>query len=81
LQREKDLGHMARERKRHAQDAVVPVAPPAGAMPPNDPIAKGPSSLDYQDQMLALVRAMARDAARADHEAECGSNRPQDRPA
>jgi hypothetical protein len=50
-------------------------------MPPNAPIAKGPSSLDYQDQMLALVRAMARDAARADHEAECGSNRRQDKPA
>lgn len=57
------------------------MAPPADAMPPNDPIAKGPCSPDYQDQMLALVRAMARYTARADHEAECGSNRTQDRPA
>ncbi len=72
---------MARDRRRHAQDEEVPVAPPAAAMPPNDPIAKGPSSPDYRDQLLALVRAMARDAARADHEAECGSNLPQDRPA
>jgi|GEM_PF-4118617 len=72
---------MARDRKRHAQDVEGPVAPPGGAMPPNDPIAKGPSSPDDQDQMLALVRAMARDAARADHAAECGSDRPQDRAA
>ncbi|VVT04759.1 hypothetical protein RV134_250022 [Roseovarius sp. EC-HK134] len=47
-------------------------------MPPNDPIAQGQSRADYQDQMLALVRAMARDAARADHAAECCSKRLQD---
>lgn len=72
---------MARDRKRHARDAAVPVAPRADAMPPNDAIAKGKGGPDYQDQLLALVRAMARDAARADHEAEPGAQHPQDRPA
>ena len=72
---------MARDRKRHAQNREVPVAPPAAAMPPNDPVAKAKTGPEYHDQMLALVRAMARDAARSDHDAERHSQLSQDRPA
>ena len=71
---------MARDRKRRVSDKEGPMAPPTATMPQNGSVAKGKSDPDYRDQMLALVRAMARDAARADHETERSSKRPHDRP-
>ncbi len=62
---------MARDRKRHARAGEVPsAAPPAAAMPSNVPIAPSRGASQYQDQILALVRALARDAAQVDHEAD-----------
>ncbi len=62
---------MARDRKRHARAKEVPsAAPPAAAMPSNVTIAATGGASQYQDQILALVRALARDAAQVDHEAE-----------
>jgi hypothetical protein len=39
-------------------------------MPSNVPIAQARGPSQYQDQILALVRALARDAAQVDHEAD-----------
>lgn len=62
---------MARDRKRHARAKEVPTAaPPTAAMPSNVPVAPARGPSQYQDQILALVRALARDAAQVDHEAE-----------
>lgn len=62
---------MARDRKRHARDREVPAAvPPATAMPSNVRIASARVASQYQAQILALVRALARDAAQVDHEAD-----------
>ena len=62
---------MARERKRHAQDREVPSAAPlAAAIPSNVPITPARGASQYQDQILALVRALARDAAQVDHQAD-----------
>ena len=62
---------MARDRKRHARAREVPsAAPPAAAMSSNVPIAPARGASQYQDQILALVRALARDAAEVDHEAD-----------
>jgi hypothetical protein len=55
---------MARDRKRHACDREVPVAPPGGAMPPNDPIA-GANGAPHPC-LIQIVRLLARQAATAD---------------
>jgi hypothetical protein len=55
---------MARDRKRHAQDEEVPVAPPAAAMPPNDPIAAARGA--PHPCLIQIVRLLARQAARTD---------------
>lgn len=61
---------MARDRKRHARACEVPsAAPPAALMSSNVTIAPARGASQYQDQILALVRALARDAAEVDHEA------------
>lgn len=59
---------MARDRKRHARDKVEPAAPFVAAMPPNDSIAPPHSQPDHRAQLIAMIRALAREAARADHE-------------
>jgi|AntRauMFilla1563_2_1112583.scaffolds.fasta_scaffold06482_1 predicted ATP-grasp superfamily ATP-dependent carboligase len=62
---------MARDRKAHARAREVSsAAPPAAAMPSNVPIAPVRVASQYQDQILALVRALALDAAQVDHEAD-----------
>jgi hypothetical protein len=62
---------MARDRQTHAQNREVPTAPlDAAAMPSKVPIPLSLAEPQYQDQILALVRALARDAARMDHEAD-----------
>ncbi len=73
---------MARDRKRHAQNGELPAmaAPPAAVLssptlPPNAPIAATHQAAHHQDQILALVRALARDEARADHARDIAANR------
>jgi len=63
---------MARDQKRHASDKEVADVPPVAA-----PVSSGSShgkTQTQQDQMRALVRALARDAARIDHEQEEGNS-------
>ena len=70
---------MARDRKRHANDREVPIASPVDAVS-SDP-SGGSIQAGHQanSQILALVRAMARDSARLDHEAEI-ANQINDKP-
>ena len=70
---------MARDGKRHAGVAGVLIsATPRAAAPspaPSEPLAAtaplatAASQMHHRVQMLALIRALARDAARADHAA------------
>ena len=62
---------MARDRKRHAgKEGALSAVPPLAAAPSNAPLNAATQSQAYRrEQMLALIRAMARDAARANHAA------------
>ena len=51
-----------------ARTATVPSAPPD-----DKALAGNHEPAQHRDQLLALVRALARDAARADHAAERGA--------
>jgi hypothetical protein len=57
---------MARDRKRHASDKEVPTAPPV-AMPVT--LSAHPTMAQHREDFLAMIRALAREAARRDHEA------------
>lgn len=67
---------MARDRKRHACDEGLPTAVPAPAIVlsayPTTPCPVAPAQ---QQQLLDLIRAFARDAARADHAADHAARR------
>ena len=67
---------MARDRKRHACDEGLPTAVPAPAIVlatgPTTPCLVAPTQ---QQQLLDLIRAFARDAARADHAADLAARR------
>jgi hypothetical protein len=70
---------MARDGKRHAGAAGgrSSALPRAAALSPTPseplvqihPLATAPSQMHHRVQLLALIRALARDAARADHAA------------
>ncbi len=67
---------MARERKIHAADkGVLPTAPLRAAVPSPTLIAPVKVPAKHSEQMLALVRALARDAARSDHVNELSISR------
>ncbi len=55
------------DREGAAQAAAVPSAPPT-----DKTLAGNRQPAQHHDQLLALIRALARDAARADHAAERG---------
>lgn len=52
---------MARDRKKHASDKEVPAAPPVAV---SSNLAMG----QQRQQFLAMIRALAIEAARAEHE-------------
>lgn len=60
---------MARDRKRHASDKEVPTAPPV-AVPVT--VSGDPTMGQHREDFLALIRALAREAARVDHETALG---------
>lgn len=62
---------MARDRRSHVRKKGEPHAAglPADMGASTSPVTSSPQS-DHRDQLLALIRALARDAARADHERE-----------
>ena len=70
---------MARDGKRHAgaeggRSSALPRAAalspePSEPLVPIHPLATAPSQMHHRVQLLALIRALARDAARADHAA------------
>lgn len=67
---------MARDRKRHACDEGLPTAVPAPAVV----LAAGsttpcPAAPTQQQQLLDMIRAFARDAARVDHAADLAARR------
>lgn len=57
---------MARDRKRHASDKEVPTASPVAV-----PVTRSadPTTAQHREDFLDLIRALAREAARLDHEA------------
>jgi hypothetical protein len=62
---------MARERKILAVDeGVLPAAQPSAAVPFPARLAPAKVPTKHREQILALVRALARDAARSDHAAD-----------
>ena len=67
---------MARDRERHARDEGLPTAVPA-PVPALDagPTIPCPVARARQQQLLDLIRALARDAARADHAADLATRR------
>jgi len=71
---------MARDRKIHACETEVPETAGSGAvlpgsvLAPQTMLALADLPLQHREQILALIRAMARDAARADHAAERGGD-------
>ena len=67
---------MARDRKRHACDEGLPTAAPAPAIVlATGPTTPCPVAAAQQQQLLELIRAFARDAARADHAADLAARR------
>jgi hypothetical protein len=67
---------MARDRKRHACDEGLPTAVPAPAIVlATGPTTPSPAPPAHQQQLLDLIRALARDAARADHAADLDARR------
>ena len=65
---------MARDGKRHAgaEGVLITAAPspvPSEPLAATAPLATAPSQMHHRVQLLALIRALARDAARADHAA------------
>ncbi len=60
---------MARDRKGHACDKEVPSAPPVDV-----PVilSADPTTAQHREDFLALIRALAREAARVDHETALG---------
>lgn len=58
---------MARDRKGHASNKEVPTAPPV-AVPVT--LSADPTTAQHRENSLAMIRALAREAARRDHEAE-----------
>ena len=61
---------MARDMRDIAKrkDAAKPAAAPACAAPPDTALAKTPRGADDREAFHRLIRALARDLARADHE-------------
>lgn len=60
---------MARDRSKHArEEGALPAAAPLAVAASNVPLATGQTQPHHRDQLLALIRALARDAAREDHE-------------
>lgn len=62
---------MARDRKGHASDKEVPTAPPV-AMPVT--LSADPTTAQHREDFLAMIRALAREAARLDHETALGKS-------
>lgn len=72
---------MARDRKKHVcETEVLIAAPPSSAVSPAAPLATALPYPHHRDQILALVRALARDSARVDHDLDLAAN-PDDQKA
>jgi len=62
---------MARDTERHVRkEGALPAALPTAKTSLIPPLDTEQTQPLHRDQMLALIRALARDAARADHERE-----------
>lgn len=65
---------MARDRRDIVdEESTADAAALSKASPPNKPLAENYQTAQPRDQLLTLVRALARNAARADHAAERGN--------
>lgn len=65
---------MARDRRDIAdKEGVARTAASDSATPPTNLLAGNRQPAQHPEHLLALVRALARDAARADHAAERGA--------
>lgn len=68
---------MARDRRDIARKDGAAKAPAAPVAPPAQKgLAGNRKAAQHQDQLLALMRALARDAAHADHAVQCGDETP-----
>jgi hypothetical protein len=60
---------MARDQRSHVYREEAPATAPSPVnAASNPPLAADETQPDHRAHMLALIRALARDAARADHE-------------